>query len=420
VFAQNATTAAQNPWPIKKFFIDPDMHLSTNLKSTLQADFEHAADWYEKMKFKSPELDTCVTGKPKTDNTLKCGPGPITTSCSAGKKNKYFIFGQKHGLNHIGYAIIAAEPSWDTNKKKPNGCLDKSEWDARDTAKGNCGKEWTAPGGYNNRDAIYFNGGDFSSQGMMRQANLPAHELFHAVAYAYPGYRGWFDAGGSKAGWLVEGLPDAMAWEWMRFGKYKKSVSEKDILELNDPDPQKGFRFYDYPLHKPLDFGQNKPPCGSDRKHLRKQEYRTWSFWRFLGRQKAKDYKLIRGILEATRGWDNLGLFVVDEGLRNATWNRCSKRPKGDKKKPKGEKEKKFEDEYLPSLPEKKLKKEGINCDTARTYGGLYYFYPKFIAEWTETVRKYEDGLDLTFSDKQRPDPQLSSRLTLWLHIVCR
>jgi hypothetical protein len=329
VFVQ-AQTAGQHPWPIKEFFIDTDMKLQTTIRKTLASDFQQAARWYETMQFKSPELNRCVAGAPKKQK-FKCGLGPVTSSCSAG--DQYFIFGQENGMNHNGYAIIADEPSWDTNKPKPNGCLDKSEWDARDKAKGNCGKAWTAPGGYNNLDAIYFNEGDFSTQGMMRQANLPAHELFHAVTLAYPGYRDWFGAGGSKAGWLVEGLPDAMAWEWIRKGKYKSSISEKQILELSDPrDTQKGFRFYDYPLHMPLGFSLNKPPCGSDRDHLRKQEYRTWSFWRFLGRKKT-DYELIREILEQTRGWDNLGLFVVDEVLRKATQKLCATLPNKDKKK---------------------------------------------------------------------------------------
>jgi hypothetical protein len=57
-------------------------------------------------------------------------------------------------------------------------------------------------------------------------------------------------------------------------------------------------------------------------------------------------------------------------------------------------------------IRKKKLKTEGIDCNNAKKYGGLYYFYPQFIADWTETVRKYNDGLRLTFSGKASLVPQ--------------
>jgi len=108
-----------------------------------------------------------------------------------------------------------------------------------------------------------------------------AHELFHAVQFAYPKYRSLWCSFGQKVrstgpgGWLSEGMADAMAWDW--------AVSRRFSIQ---PAPGSnwrydGQRYYSDPLHHP---------------EGAVAYYATSSFWHFLKR-KCDGYDIVKAIL---------------------------------------------------------------------------------------------------------------------------
>lgn len=216
------------------------------------------------------------------------------------------------------------------------------------------------------------------------------HEMFHGVQAAMSSenaYQWHIKTSNAKDGdsscaiqdrgvnaWLSEGLASFIQIAWLEYkGKDHKgnAISKWGHPFTNDYSRNTVWiRHYDQSLDRPRisdpkkEFDGNliKEYCG----------YGTWYFWYALGDWFSKidekniknRFKYIRYIYEIPDGWYETGIDNVDKGLKKAV------------------------SEHSIRFPRKAA-------------SGLYYFYPKFVAEYLNNSRFYEDVA-----------PRISSNLT--------
>jgi hypothetical protein len=355
-------------WPMKQFDVDLkgdyELENGVDLADHLASDLNEAARYMEKwqfsksgdLRFPAPAFEACIDGIDRYDCTASVRPN-----------GKIYV----------------------------QDLTDRNSYDPIPTG-GVCSKDLEAPAAYKWDEQAMFIHPDPPHSGTALQIHYAtAHELFHAVQRAYEKNNGFSDNlnGWVTSGqWFLEGGPDAMSYEWLL-----NSPSHPTASSIGSRKSLNGMRYYSYPLHKPL--GRTGPPkaqtqadCGSEAFEDRQrgwilQAQRTSSFWRYLAGFRP-GWHLIHKLLSHQQSTFN-SLGWVDEALKKATDDICTGRTDSDLEVGEG----------VGNL----LANTSLTCDQLKKYGGLFLFYPNFIAQHTQDMLAHDrkegnqTGINATF-----------------------
>jgi hypothetical protein len=321
----HAAQAQTTPWPVKEFEVEWEWN-----KTQLEKDLRTAATFFEQEEFRPPNLKIIELVSPHPQAGMAVHP--IHANASSNRNVRRAL-----GEYDAGKAC-ANQNSTDVDRanQRPEINSDQNELRA------------TIP--------------------LVQSIALP-HELFHAVQNKYPSFLEFCENAGSTQGWSTateawfrEGMADAMALEWLERNRSRGQIDTYRKSRV------RGWRNY----HAPLTLPDGWESYGYDaRVNEPVQEYKTSSFWRYLGP------KLIRAVLEFDEVTSDMeALDWLDEALQEEWVHICMKA---------------FNDR-VPTKP------DPTSCKEASKYAGLYLVYPMFITKFAETERN-EGGLDVIFSE---------------------